>query len=176
MFNYGQKASPGSYALSSLYMVGEALRLAGVPRAMSIFGMKAETVAKMGKSQITWTQLADEKSQHNAQRGGTDIAAAINSCTEQLTGVRAERKIMIVLTDGQSDPKEMKEAHKKAVAAGIECLGISITQGRGSYEARYMDQTFSPEKNTKINDTKNTKMIGKAFIDILKTSIAASPR
>jgi hypothetical protein len=39
-----------------------------------------------------------------------------------------------------------------------------------------MNETFTPEKNTQITNPKNTKLIGEAFIKILKTSIKASPQ
>lgn len=173
MFNSRQTADPGSYALSSMHMVGEALRLANIPRSMIIFGMNTQTVAPMGKSQITWSQLSNSQSVSNTDTGGTEICKAIDECAKQLSKVRAERKIMIVLTDGQSDLSDMQEAHKKATNAGIECLGITIGSRN---EARYMNETFSKEKNTQIQDTRNTKLIGQAFIDILKSSIKASPQ
>lgn len=174
MFNHNSsRADAGSYAVSSMHMVGEALRLANVPRSMILFGMNAITVAPMSKTQITWTQLADAKSVNEANQGGTEIHIAIDACVKQLSKIRAERKIMIILTDGQSDVEDMKTSHKKAINAGIECLGITI----GSLnEAKYMNETFTKAKNTHIEDTRNTKLIGKAFIDILKSSIKASPQ
>jgi len=171
MFNTGDIGlEPGSYALSTMHMVGEALRLASTPRAMIIFGDESVTVAPMGKTQIRWDQLADEKSHNAARPGGTDISRAIKACVRELSKIRAERKIMIVLTDGQSSLKSMQEEHKKATNAGIECLGIEIA----GYGSSYMDQTFTEKKNTKIRDTDNTALIGQAFIDILKKAITKS--
>ena len=170
--NAYKETSRGSYALSSMHMVGEALRIAGVPRAMIIFGDNAKTVAPMGKTQIRWEQLINKQSINSADTGGTRINEAIIACTKELSKIKAERKIMIVLTDGQSDLENMQEAQKKAVKEGIECLGIEI----GSYKdcTTYMDKTFSPKKVTKVEDTRNTSLIGKAFIDILKHSITKS--
>lgn len=169
MFNgRGNSSDPGSYALSSMHMVGEALRYAGVPRSMTVFGTKAVTVAPMGKAQIPWTDLASEISIKRSNPGGTNIAQAIKACTTELSKIRAERKIMIVLTDGASDLYQMQEAHKEATAAGIECLGVSIGQ------SGYMDTVFSEKKNSTIEDTSKTELIGKTFIDILKTSITKS--
>lgn len=158
----------GSYALSSMHMVGEALRYAGIPRSMSVFGVKAVTASPMGKKQIVWSDLASSIIVRKARPNGTDISEAIKNCTTELNKVRAERKIMIVITDGQSDQYAMKEAHKEATQAGIECLGITI--GR-SY---CMDEVFSAKKNIAIEDTSDSKLIGKAFIDILKATITKS--
>ena len=74
-----------------------------------------------------------------------------------------ERKIMIILTDGSSSLPDMKEAHKRAVAAGIEPLGITL----GNYGGN-METVFGKNRNRIIDDTKNKKLISAAFIDILK--------
>ena len=169
---YSNEQAAGSYALSSMLMVGEALRLAGVPRSMIVFGNNAQIAAPMNKNQISWGQIANQQTIKKAGQGGTCIDRAITKCAEQLSKVRAERKIMIILTDGSSDLTDMQEAHKKATQEGIECLGITIGDERHSY----MDRTFSTEKNTTIRDTSQTNLIGKAFIDILKASIKASPQ
>lgn len=170
MFSSGGNVNAGSYALSSMFMVGEALRYAAIPRAMIIFGARARAVALMGKGQIRWQQIAAESELQKAGNSSTYIDKAIDACTKELSKIRAERKIMIVLTDGSSDLYEMQEAHKRATAANIECLGITIGAGRRNY----MDETFSKEKNTNIEETSDTKLIGKAFIDILKASVKKS--
>lgn len=162
----------GSYALSSMYMVGEALRLAGIPRSMTIFGFRANIVAPMGKSAITFEQLGNEKDIRKAGQGSTYVDKAMEACINELSIVKAERKIMIILTDGASDPWEMKEMHKKAIKAGIEPLGITI----GTYGSNYMDETFGKGKNRIIENTNNKQLIGQAFIDILKESIKNSPQ
>lgn len=172
MFNESYpEDQPGSYALTSMHMVAEALKYAGIPRSLIIFGMKARVLTPMGRSRVEWSKIADELEIRRTNPGGTDISTAITACTAELNKVRAERKIMILLTDGSSDLYSMKEAHKKATNMGIECLGITIGDGGAEY---YMDETFSEEKNTKIKSTKNTALIGKAFIDILKKSVAMS--
>ncbi|MBS3172688.1 VWA domain-containing protein [Candidatus Woesearchaeota archaeon] len=172
MFHGNSENSAASYAMTSMQMVGEALRYANVPRSMIIFGAKAITIAPMSKAQIRWETMADQEGLIKAENANTNIHKAIESCTQELNNVKAERKIMIVLTDGSSDLWSMKEAHKKAVNKGIECLGITI--GQESCRS-YMDETFGREKNITIKDTHNPKLIGKAFIDILKASIKKSP-
>lgn len=173
MFPGGSNATknPGSYALTSMHMVGEALRYAAIPRSLIIFGENANIVAPMNKLQATWEQIANRDALNIAETGSTDIAKAIDACTQELNKVRAERKIMIVLTDGESDLNDMQEAHKKAKEANIECLGITIGHQGGN---SLMDRTFSPEKNKKIDNINNTSLIGKAFIDILKASVTKS--
>jgi hypothetical protein len=164
------KKDPGSYALSSMHMAGEALRLASIQRAMIIFGENARVVAPMGKTQIQWSQLTNENEIDKANSGSTYINKAIDLCANELNKIRAERKIMIILTDGSSDLYDMQKSHKKATDQGIECLGIEI----GDQGNSYMNETFSEKKNTKVENTQNTELIGKAFIDILKRSITKS--
>jgi len=160
----------GSYALSSMLMVGEALRLAGIPRSMTIFGYNTNVVAPMGKLPITFEQLGNEKAIKKARPGGTEINKAIDACVNELSKVRAERKILIILTDGSSYIEDMKISHKKALEAGIEPLGITI----GKYDSKTMNDVFGKDKNIVIEDVKNKKLIGKAFIDILKESVKKS--
>jgi hypothetical protein len=168
--NFKARETLGSYALSSMFMVGEALRIAGVPRSMIIFGDAANVVAPMGKNSITFEQLGNDKAIRKAKPGGTEIAKAIDACVKELSTIRAERKILIVLTDGQSDISAMEEAHKRALAQNIEPLGITL----GGYDGCIMEKVFSREKNTAISNTKDKNLIGKAFIDILKASIKKS--
>mgnify|MGYP001611314363 FL=1 len=171
MFQSRRKINPASYALSSLFMVSEALRLAGIPRSIIVFGAQAIVAAPISRKQIPWQQLSNSTLINATHQGGTCINLAINTCVEELQNTRAERKILIILTDGESDLDDMKTAHKKATQAGIECLGITL--GNSSTD---MDQTFSKTKNTHIHDMNNTINIGQAFIDILKQSITLSQK
>jgi hypothetical protein len=166
----GGDSCPGNYALSSMFMVSEALRMAGVPRSMIIFGEQANVVSPMGKSLIEFSTIANENSIKKTHPGSTRIDAAIDACRVELEKVRAERKIAIILTDGSSDLFDMQQAYQRAVNSGIEPLGITL----GGSEGNYMDRTFSKEKNRNLKDTGNHAQIGTAFIDILKTSITTS--
>ncbi len=170
MFGCGGDIPPGDYALSSMHMVGEALRAAGVPRAMLVFGREARVAAPMGKAAIRWDQLNDENLIKRARPGGTEIDKAIKAGAAELGKTRAERKILIVLTDGQSDLPEMQRAHKAATDAGVECLGITI----GGHAGCHMDETFR-KNNRNLPDTRDSGEIGKAFIEILQSSITTSP-
>lgn len=163
------QAGNGDYTLSSMQMVGEALRKAAVPRAMIIFGGVANVVAPMGKTAIRWESMAEERQIRKAHPSNTDISQAIDACALELSKVRAERKVMIVLTDGSSNEAVMREAHKNAVTQGIECLGITIGNGGGT-----MDRVFTPKKNIRITDSRNTEAIGKAFITLLQKTITKS--
>ena len=167
--DYDPKKTLGSYALSSMMMVGEALRLAGVPRSMTLFGYRTNTVAPMGRLPITFEQLGNDKAIRKAGPSGTEIDKAMYACIKELSMVKAERKIMIVLSDGSSYLPEMKAAHKMAIEAGIEPLGITI----GNYGSN-METTFGKDKNKVIEDVRNKKLIGQAFVDILKESIKQS--
>ena len=168
MFNGRKTENQASYALTSMHMVAEALRIAGVPRSMIVFGQNATVASPMNKLQIPWSEISSDKTIRRAGQNSTYIDKAMNTCTEQLERIKAERKIMIILTDGQSDITSMKEAHKKATNAGIECLGITIGT---EYDSMDMNKVFGEKKNTNITDTNKTSLIGKAFIDILKRSI-----
>jgi hypothetical protein len=172
MFDRQGKNSQGSYALSSLYMVGEALRCAGIPRSMIVFGVNAIVAKKIGKNAITWSDIANDNIFTQANQNGTNIDAAMRECTKELSKIKAEKKIMIILTDGESHQTEMEKQHKIATKEGIECLGITI--GKAGRNGRLMDKVFGEKKNRKIVDTKNTSEIGNAFIDILKTTITLS--
>jgi hypothetical protein len=163
-----KEEKPASYALTSMFMVGEALRIAAIPRAMILFGTKATVVSPMGKKAIRWEELANETELKKAGQSNTRIELAMEKCIEQLKEAKAERKIMIILTDGNSDLYDMLEMHKKALNAGIEPLGITIGD-----EGNHMQKTFG-NKNRIITDCSNPNLIGKAFIDILKESIAKS--
>ena len=171
MFSNGGSTNAADFALSSMHMVAESLRMAGVPRSLAVFGDEAKVVAPMGKNAVGWDTIANEQSIKKARPGGTEIHKAIDACRMELEKARAERKILIILTDGSSDFQQMQEAHKRATDAGIECLGITI----GGNDGSYMDRIFSPEKNRNIDDASNNALIGQAFVDILKTSIARSP-
>lgn len=166
--SYSNRADNGDYALTSMQMVGEALRKANVPRAMVVFGGNARVVAPMSKLSIRWDQMADHNVITRANQNNTNIDKAIDACTKELGKIRAERKIMIILTDGESDRYEMMQAHKRATEAGIECLGISLGNGY------VMDAVFGKDKNRTIEDTRDSAQIGKTFIDILQQSIKDS--
>jgi len=167
MFQGGSnRKNAGSYALTSLQMVGEALKIANTERSLIIFGTNANTLNTLNKKRIKWEEIATDKNMNKAETDGTNIGKAIRACTTELIKSKAERKIMIVLTDGESNLLDMQEAHKEATKQNIEALGITI--GSDTYD---MDNTFSKKKNINIKDTKDTNLIGKAFIDILKATI-----
>jgi hypothetical protein len=174
MFNRhysGQRrlADPGDYALSSMQMVGEALRKAGIQRTMIVFGGKAQVAVPMTKLAIRFSQLANKSLLTRADQNSTSIDKAMRACTKQLKTVRAERKIMVILTDGSSDMYEMQEAYKEAKHAGVECIAITIGGSRD-----YMDQVFVEKNNYNIPNPKDTQLIGKAFIDLLKKTVKKS--
>lgn len=171
MFNSNSRErNNADYALSSLQMVGEALRIAGVPRAMLVFGVRAKVAAPMGKLPIKWETLANDRIINTCHQSGTCVDEAIRGCIKELDKVRAERKIMIILTDGQSDWTPMKEAHKEAKNQGIECLGITIGD-----ESNNIEEIFGKNFNRNIKDANDSAKVGKAFIEILQSTIKNSP-
>ncbi len=87
---------------------------------------------------------------------------------KQLEEVRAERKIMIILTDGSSDTHSMNKAFAEATKKGIEPIGITIGGNDGIMKAVF------GKNNIAIDNTGDSEEIAKAFIDILKSTIKKS--
>jgi len=158
------------YALTSMFMVGEALRIAKVPRSLIVFGHYAVRVNEINRLPIRWNQLIDQDLHDKANNGGTNIPAAIKMAREELEKERAERKVLVVLTDGASYGEEIKEEVKKAQKEGIECIGITVGYADSLAEA------LPKDNHHYIQDTSNSNAIGKAFIDILKSTIKTSPQ
>lgn len=162
---------PVDYALSSMMMVGEALRKAGIPKAFVVFGGKAKVAQTMTRLAVTWSQIADQKTLDAADNSHTRINLAVDACTFELNKVKAERKIMVILTDGSSDIGALRDAYKRAKQAGIECIGITI----GAYHTHgILNQVFQDHENYTIEDSNQTGKIGGAFIDLLKKTITKS--
>lgn len=156
-------------ALTSMYMVAEALKMAKVPRSLMVFADTVEIINPINKQTIKWGEIINQEKLDNAG-GGTQIERAIDACRKELIKVRAERKIMVILTDGESSEEAMRSAHEKATKVGIECLSITIGNGHG----KYMEKIFK-EKNRNIGTgNKRAENIGNAFIDILKETITNS--
>jgi Mg-chelatase subunit ChlD len=166
--NYRAGKNNGAYALSALQMVGEALRKAVIPRSLILFGARAKTVAPMSKLPIKWNQIASEDAIIKAGTGNTNIHFAMRAAREQLKNVKAERKIIVILTDGQTDEWELQQEHKLAKKLNIECIGITLGEGSG---ANTMSRVFADKRNITIKDNENRDNIGQAFIKILQDCI-----
>ena len=165
----GVKNYPASHALSSLYMVGEALRIAKTSRTLMIFADDAIKIAPPGKKEIKWEEIKDRKKREDTG-GGTSIHTAILAGVKILEKEQAERKILILLTDGESSMEEMKKAYKKAIDNNIEPIAIEITTRKNTE----LQKVFPPEKRIIIDGVKNTHKIGDAFIKILESTIKLS--
>ena len=163
MFSGRDERSLISCAMTSMWMVAEALRVAGVNRSLSVFADNAVALTPINKQQVRWTDMNNEKKLSKAG-GSTRIHYAMDQCREELEKVRAERKIMVIITDGDADGQRIKEAKKKADQAGIQCIGITI--GRNDELTQY----FGGESNVLIKP-EQALTIGAAFIKILKDTI-----
>lgn len=159
--------SAADCALSSMFMMGEALKKANTPRSMSVFGDKAEKITPVTRESIKWEEMI-RKDRMNKAGGGTDIDQGIYACIEELQKVRAERKIMIIITDGDSSEDEIEKAYKEAIKSEIEPLSITIGRLDRDYESPL--QKIFKEGNINV-DERNPKEIGNAFIKILKETI-----
>lgn len=164
-------------AMSGLYMCAEALRIANVPRSLIIFGCEATEINPINKIGIRWDEIIDERKIKESKNGGTSIHNGVKMAREQLEKVQAERKIMIVLTDGESDRYKLEEEYHLTKKKGIEAIGITVKSN--NYYHRYDDdgsdnsllaQIFGEENNILVK-TDESKKIGDAFIEILKNKI-----
>jgi hypothetical protein len=136
------------FAVSSMEMVAESLRIAGIPRSIHLFGDRNVTVEKLGKNQIRFEKIADMQNVRKAG-SGTEIAEAIKGCAHELEKSGAERKIMIILTDGESDYNEMQKEVKIARNKSIEPLAIVIgNSGHG------VEQIFGQNGEIRSNFTR----------------------
>jgi len=160
---FGGHPSAADYAFSSLYMVAEALHIAGIERVLIAFGNEALKLKDKGKSRVRWSDVNSSKINEECG-GGTDISKAMRMAREELAKMTAERKVMIIVTDGESHEDSIKAEHKLAREADIECIGITI----GSDKT--LDRVFKDKRNVKINSTEDIS-IGKAFLAILKETI-----
>lgn len=164
----GAKETNLDWSLSSLYMTGEALKIANTARALIIFGENAVIINPLDKNKVSWEKIIAEDTMKKADPFATSIGKAMNTCTEELDKSRAERKIMIILTDGYADTEEILEEYKLAAKRNIECLAIIIGNG-----TRLGIESVFPENNiTRIE--RNKKEIGEAFMKILKSTITRS--
>ena len=163
MFTGNNERSVVSCAMTAMWMVAEALRVAGINRSLSVFADTAVGLTPINKQQVRWTDINDSRKLNKAG-GGTRIHYAMDQCQEELEKVRAERKIMVIITDGDVDAVKLKTAKQNADRAGIQCIGITI--GNDDELSRY----FGGESNVLIKQGQ-ALTIGTAFIKILKDTI-----
>lgn len=163
---FGCREDPASNAMNSMYMVSEALRTAGIPRSVSIFGQKAKVLAKMSKNGITWDQLVQANVIRNTGQGCTNIELGMEKCIEELKTTKAERKVMIVLTDGSGNDDDVRDMYDLAKTQKIECIGITLGNCDGT-----LGEVFGAKNNIVLE---NANKIGEAFIKILKQTITVS--
>lgn len=169
MWNNYHTIQEGDYALSSLIMTAEALKISNTPRSLIIFATNAVKINPINKNHIRWPDIITSKNFNKANTGNTNIDKAINACTEELKKTKAERKIMIILTDGQSDKREAKEAYQEAKKNEIECIGITLGNNT------MLNEIMTDKRSINIENIENKSKIGQAFIKILKETITKSP-
>lgn len=165
---FGSHNDPASNAMNSMHMVSEALRTAGIPRSISIFGQRAKVLAKMSKNGITWDQLVQASVIRATGQGCTNIELGMEKCIEELKTTKAERKVMIVLTDGGGNDDDVREMYETAKKQKIECIGITLGQYDGT-----LGEIFGAKNNIVLE---NANKIGEAFIKILKQTITVSEK
>lgn len=158
--------TPYDIALSTMYMVSEALKVANIPKSLIIFGENAVLLSPSTTKGISWNTIDNKSKLQKAGKGGTEIADGIKMATKQLLKEKTERKIIIILTDGGDHEDSVHEAIKKANKEGIECMGITI----GDYPC--LSECLPKENHTFTEETPD--QICNAFVKILKTTITKS--
>ncbi len=167
---FGNRANtPASNSISSMFMVAEALRTANIPRSLGVFGEEAITISAMGKTAVPWDQIAEDRSIRMAGQGCTNIELGMNKCIEELNKTKAERKVMIVLTDGAGSDEDVRNSHEIAKKQNIECIGITV----GQSSQGTLGRVFGEKNNIMLS---NPKDIGPTFIGILKKTVTVSEK
>ena len=70
--------SDADISMSSLHMASQALRIAGIPRSLVMFGDRAILISPSTKRDIPWREINDNKKMNKTNQGGTDISKAIH--------------------------------------------------------------------------------------------------
>lgn len=160
---------PVNYALSSLLMVATALKIAKIPRKLYLFAIETEEINQSTTTNINWEEIANQRLIKRTRTGGTYIETAINEGVNFLKQENTEKKILILLTDGDSNEYEIEKAYQKAKKENIECLAIIINRQNSAL------QEILPPKNVfLIPQESNGQDIGQAFITILKETVKQS--
>lgn len=169
--------SPLNWALSSAYMTAEALRIAKVKRKLLMFGTTASVIRKDEEEIIRWTDVSDRK--YRDMINGTYYPEALIQGLGQLRKMKAERKILLMLTDGSEKvTPELTNICQKAKKEGIELIGITMEKNN------MIRQTFAPtngdepilstlfgKNNNIVIDPEELDDTGTVFINILNKTI-----
>jgi hypothetical protein len=170
-----------NWALSSAFMTAEALKIAGVQRKIIYFGDQAKALETGEKEQVRWTELANIPLDIG---GGTNFDNAIKESLNTLENMSAERKILIMLTDGEDNiSDDTRRRMENAKKEGIEYVGITLTDRYENDEEEewnndddddlhkpVLTEAFGTGNNLVLNTEKATD-VGEAFIKILENKI-----
>lgn len=161
------------YALTSMFMVSEALRIAGIPRSLAVFASKPAKISTMHKLMVGWDEITNSSTIQSTDTGNTNIDLAIDDCRKELQNIKAEKKIMIILTDGSSDPTTLRTSYEKTIKSGIHPIAIVIDGPYGT--SGYLKPIFDKNNLIIINNAQEANTIDEAFIKILRETIKLSP-
>lgn len=146
---YGKFIDDGSTfetaGLGLMVCFGRLLEKFDIPYSSYVY---ASDVVKHKDFDQTWRQ-AQEKFFFQSG-GGTSTGAAMNYAIPELAAQDTERKIMIVVTDGDSgDMTLVKAAYNEARAHGIETATIFL--GDGSHTAKFLSSRGMPITSTTVH-------------------------
>lgn len=172
--------------LPVLEEVGDDFRL-DVSVGVIAFGESAHW--HVGPDLVPVTDLIDQYTNLNADKGSTSTSQAINLLTEALDvskmGRRAVPPVAILLSDGYSTDAvgEYDSAIDKlnSISWGKKCVRLSIgigADGQGDYNKDELDSFISPylrEEDSAIQ-TLEAKDVGKIALFIQKASVVAAQK
>ena len=146
---YGKFIDDGSTfetaGLGLMVCFGRLLEKFDIPYSSYVY---ASDVVKHKDFDQTWRQ-AQEKFFFQSG-GGTSTGAAMNYAIPELAAQDTERKIMIVVTDGDSgDMTLVKAAYNEAREHGIETATIFL--GDGSHTAKFLSSRGMPITSTTVH-------------------------
>ena len=124
----------------------------GVKTSIDLFPYNGEKIDNF-KHWEQRTQWAMQKLSMVYADGGTPLGTAMIESLMDLEEMEAERKMMIVITDGQPDNEmETKKAIKKMEEFGVEVIGVGINVNLGHLFTRWVSCRNVQELSIKLQN------------------------
>ena len=115
-----------SYSISTAKMIAEALRIANIPRSLFAFSDESARITNCDTKKLSWNKATHRDTIGKIMDHGTYPAPAIRTGIKDLKNQKVQRRIMIILTDGEFYAGDVEEAIQEAHKNKIETLGITI--------------------------------------------------
>ncbi len=107
-------------------------RAAGDRLGLVVFAGEARLVSPLTSDTASFAALADLAHPTDVTRGGTDLAAALDTATAALAGRRSDFGGILLLTDGEDLAGRGLDAARRAKAAGVVVHAVGYASVRGS--------------------------------------------